>query len=349
MALAGLLPALFAEEARRAFVIGWGTGVSAGELGALDSIEEVVVAEISAGVLEAAPLFDAANLNASRNPKVRVVRSDAYRALLRSEGHYDVIVSEPSNPWMAGVEMLYSAEFLAAARDRLTPGGVYVQWYHQYETDRAAVELVLRTVGSVFERAAIWYGGGPDFLVLGLRAGVRPGDLARFAARAARPDLAAGLARSGVAELPALLAHELLNPEQFRAVLTPGPLHTLTHPRLSDLAARAFFRGARADLALLQGRKRARSQDAALLAQHTSKLSGEALQLAWEQATREGCARRADVCQLLAAGWRRAAGAELRVQRALETARQSQDYFSEALPENAGASDADAGEKAPGA
>ena len=64
------------------------------------------------GVIEAAPLFDDANLGASRNPKVKIVQSDAYRALLRSEGHFDVIASEPSNPWVTGVEMLYSKEFL---------------------------------------------------------------------------------------------------------------------------------------------------------------------------------------------------------------------------------------------
>ncbi len=348
MALAGVLPALFAEQARRAFVIGWGTGVSAGELAALESIEEVVVAEISAGVLEAAPFFDAANLSASRNPKIRVVRSDAYRALLRSEGRYDVILSEPSNPWMAGIEMLYSAEFLSAARDRLTPGGVYVQWYHQYETDRAAVELVLRTVGSVFERAAVWYGNGADFLVLGFREQVRPGDLARIAARASLPDFAAALRRSQLHSLPALLAHEMLSPAQFRASLTPGPLHTLTRPRLADLAARAFFRGARAELNLLPLRRRAQMREGTLLAQHTRDLTGEPLQWAFEQATREGCARRSDVCVALAHDWRRAAGSELRIQRALDVARQSEDRFGEPLPEPAAGREAPAAKEAAG-
>jgi predicted membrane-bound spermidine synthase len=331
MALAGILPSLFATDPTRAFVIGWGTGVSAGELAALDSMQSVTVAEISSSALEAAPLFDAANLNASLNPKIRLLRSDAYRALLRSEGRYDVILSEPSNPWMAGVEMLYSEEFLAAARDRLTPGGVYVQWYHEYESDRRAVELVLRTVGAVFGRAAVWYGGGPDYLVLGFREEVRPGDLARIAERAARPDYRAALGRSSLTSFPALLAHELLDPAQFRAVLTTGPLHTLTHPRLSDLAARAFFRGARAELPLLQGRRRARGPDGTLFARYVAGLTGEPLQVAFEEAVREGCARRSDVCQLLTANWRRSAGSEDRIQRAIAAARASLDRFGTPL------------------
>src|SRR5690606_25173202 len=117
----------------------------------------IVVAEISPAIMEAAPYFDEGNLNASKSDKVRVVVSDAYRALLRSRQPFDVIVSEPSNPWVTGVEMLFSREFLAAARDRLAPGGVLAQWFHTYETDDATLDIVLRTYASVFDRVAVWY------------------------------------------------------------------------------------------------------------------------------------------------------------------------------------------------
>ncbi len=80
---------------------------------------------------------------------------------------YDVIVSEPSNPWVIGVEMLYSRELLEAARERLTPGGVYAQWLHSYETDSEVVALVLRTYTSVFPHVSVWYTQGADMLLLG--------------------------------------------------------------------------------------------------------------------------------------------------------------------------------------
>ena len=112
MAISGLLPALIADRHERAFVIGWGTGVTAGELAALAQTQRVEVAEISRGVIASAPLFDAANLGASRSPKVSIAQGDAYRLLAQSGERYDVIVSEPSNPWVVGVEMLYSFEFL---------------------------------------------------------------------------------------------------------------------------------------------------------------------------------------------------------------------------------------------
>ena len=230
-------------------MIGYGSGVTVGELAALGSVRQVVVAEISRAVLAAAPLFDFASQAASQNPKVVTLRSDAYRALLRSEGSFDVIVSEPSNPWMAGIELLYSREFLAAARGRLEPGGVFAQWYHQYENDLESVELVLRTYVAVFDEVAVWYAGSADLLVLGFQASVpAPQLLERLGRRALQPDAAAGLRRAGVKSVSELLAHELIPAGVLHAANLAGPLHTLTHPRLSDLAARAFFRGGVAQL-----------------------------------------------------------------------------------------------------
>jgi len=243
MGLAGLLPALLADDPSRAFVIGWGTGVTAGELAALDSVREVVVAEISPAVLRAAPFFDEGNQRASHSPKLRTVRSDAYRALLRAPGHFGVIVSEPSNPWVTGVEMLFSSEFLEAARDRLAPGGVYAQWFHSYETDAETVALVLRTTAGVFDHVAVWYATGIDLLVLGFDSPEAAQGLARLEERAARPDFRAGLARCGIEGLPELLAHELLPLGVLHAARLEGPVHTLLHPRLSHAAARAFFAG----------------------------------------------------------------------------------------------------------
>jgi predicted membrane-bound spermidine synthase len=240
--LLALLPALFAEPRERAFVVGYGTGMTVGELAALHDTREVVVAEISPGVMEAAPLFEASNRGALGSPKTRVVRSDAYRALLRSDARYHVIVSEPSNPWVTGVEMLYSVEFLAAARTRLEPGGVYAQWIHTYETDDATVALVLRTFREVFERVSIWRGRGADLILLGFADGGREADLAALERRATRSDFRAQLAALGLGSLPGLLAHEVFPLGVLAEMELPGEIHTILHPRLSDTAARAFYR-----------------------------------------------------------------------------------------------------------
>ena len=304
MALAGIIPSLLAEKAERSFVIGWGTGITAGELAALDAMREVVVAEISSGVLEAAPLFDFAAQDASRSPKVRVVRSDAYRALLRSKQRFDVVVSEPSNPWMTGVEMLYSREFLEAARRRLAPGGVYAQWYHQYETDPASVALVLRTYASVFDHVSVWHGTSADLFLLGFDDPTTALDLGRVEARATRPDVRAALARSGVGSVAGLLAHELLPLGVVHALELEGPLHTLAHPRLSFQAARAFFRGRAAQLPFTGFGEPARVGAAhSLLGRHLAGAPPAQRRRRLREATEEACRHRAAPCLALLAAW----------------------------------------------
>ena len=243
MAMAALLPSLFADAPRSAFVIGFGTGVTVGEFTALHSVERVRVAEISPGVIEAGRFFEDGNQGALGSPKTEVVVSDAYRALLRSQEHFDMIASEPSNPWVSGVEMLFSREFLEAARDRLNPGGVYAQWFHLYENDDDVVELVLRTYIRVFDQVAVWYALGPDILLLGFRSPEHAADLDRLEARAAQPDFAAGLRRAGIDSFGELLAHEMIPLGLVNAADLPGEVHTLLHPVLSLRAARAFFRG----------------------------------------------------------------------------------------------------------
>jgi spermidine synthase len=248
MALAGLVPALLAESAERSFVIGFGTGVTAGELGALDGMREVHVAEISRAVIHAAPLFEEGNRAPLRNPKVEIRRGDAIRSLRRSTGTYDVIVSEPSNPWVTGVEMLYSREFLEAGRDRLSKGGVYTQWFHQYEINDEAIALILRTFASVFPHVSLWFTTGPDLLIMGFKDVSRVPSLAALQARFRQPDFAAGFDRVGIRRFPALLAHELVPVGVIHSAGIPGELHTLLHPRLSHEAARGFFVGENAPL-----------------------------------------------------------------------------------------------------
>jgi len=241
--LLALIPALMAEKVERGFVIGFGTGVSTGELASLEWVQEVDVAEISQAVIEAAPLFDEGNRAASKNPKVRIRRGDAYRTLMRTEGTYDVIVSEPSNPWVSGVEMLYSIEFLEAARSHLAPGGVYAQWMHLYALDEDTIELVLRNYAKVFPYVSVWVTQPRDLLLLGFDSPERALDLEALQRRYERPDFKAGLKRAGIDSFPALLGRELLPLGTLHAAHLDGPLHTLRHPRLSDLAARAFIAG----------------------------------------------------------------------------------------------------------
>jgi spermidine synthase len=304
MAMAALVPALFVDDPRRAFVIGLGTGVTAGELAQLDSIERVRVAEISHGVIRALPLFDFANQGASKSPKIRIERSDAYRALARATGSFDLIVSEPSNPWVAGVENLFSREFLTTARERLTPNGVYAQWMHSYELDEATLTLVLRTYAEVFENVAVWYMQGTDLLLLGFENRFAARDHYRLEQRANLPEYRRALRRAGVEGFPALLAHELLPLDVIHAAIGEGPVQSLYHPRLGYLAGRAFFM--RGDTALpFTGGGRAGEIGArnSLLRLYADRFGGRLPEAEREQVLQETCKHMQALCRTLLAQW----------------------------------------------
>jgi spermidine synthase len=304
MGLLSLLPALLAEKAERSFVIGYGTGGTAGELVSLDSMREVVVAEISPAVIRAAPLFDFANRQTSRSPKLRIVQGDAYRTLSRTDEKFDVITSMPSNPWVEGIEMLYSREFLEAVRAHLAPGGVHAQWFHVYETDTATIELVLRTCAEVFDHVAVWYGLGHDIILLGFESASSATDLERLLARMRRSDFAAGLRRVRIGSLPALLAHELLPTGVIHAARLDGALHTLLHPRLGYMAARAFFVGSQGRLPLTAGPEPARvAQRYSLVQRLAEPRGGRLLEADFARLAEETCYHRLEECLALLAGW----------------------------------------------
>ncbi len=335
MALAAIVPALLIDRPQRAFVIGYGTGVTVGELLQLGTIESVRVAEISQGVIRAAPLFDFANFDVTHSPAVAMQRSDAYRALLRSRERYDLIVSEPSNPWGTGVEMLFSAEFLAAARSRLSPRGIYVQWMHTYETDDATVALVLRTYAAVFDRVAVWFGTGNDLLLLGFGADHPGYDLAGVQRRAREPVFAAALARSGIKSFEELLVHELIPLGVVNELGLAGPLHTLHHPRLSHIAGRAFFAGKSGALPFIGFGAPARlAAERSLFRAHVRSLGGRLGDLQRGNAAAEACSHRRELCTALLASWYREDPGARGLEAVVHLTQQPEMLFHDAPGEN---------------
>jgi hypothetical protein len=119
---------------------------------------------------------------------------------------------------------------------------------HLYALDTETVELILRNYAAVFPHVSVWITQATDLLLMGFDAPERALDLVALEGRFERPDFAAGLKRAGVESIPALLSHELLPLGTLHASNLDGPFHTLRHPRLSDMAARAFLKGSGAPL-----------------------------------------------------------------------------------------------------
>jgi predicted membrane-bound spermidine synthase len=162
----GLVPGTLHPHPRAAFVIGLGTGETAGWLAAMPSVERVDVVELEPAVEEMARRCRAINFDALAHPKVSLILNDAREVLLTSKHGYDLIISEPSNPYRSGVAGLFTREFYLAGRQRLNPGGIFAQWVQGYEVDARTVRMICATLGSVYAHVEIWQSSDSDLLLL---------------------------------------------------------------------------------------------------------------------------------------------------------------------------------------
>ena len=160
------LPMLAKPRAKDVFVLGLGSGVTAGALLSYP-VEHIAVAENCEPVVRAAKFFADWNRHVLDDPRARVWREDGRAALKLHPQLYDVIITEPSNPWMVGVGSVFSREYYELAASRLKPGGLMAQWFHVYDMQDDILELVLRTYSSVFSYIEIWDTSGGDIVMLG--------------------------------------------------------------------------------------------------------------------------------------------------------------------------------------
>ncbi|OVE79981.1 hypothetical protein BVY02_01705, partial [bacterium J17] len=232
------LPALFAGEGDgNSAVVGFGTGISVGSLALHNTIKEIDVIEISPFVREFAEFFRAANQEAANDPKVKWNVADAYRVLGASGKKYSVIVSEPSNPWVTGVERLYAKEFFQIVSDSLDDEGVYAQWIHIYDMSNETLGLVINTFSSVFPVVRV-FENHSDLIVVGSKQPLGANVIERVSKRFELKPLAKDLADVGITSVEDLLSREILLPkEMFRSF----GYHTLEFPRLAFQAGKDFF------------------------------------------------------------------------------------------------------------
>jgi spermidine synthase/MFS family permease len=164
--MAGLVGAILHPNPRRSLVIGLGTGSSAGWLGAVTTMERVDVVELEPAVLGIARACTPVNHDVLHNPKVHIHIGDAREVLLAVRGNYDVIFSEPSNPYRAGIASLFTEEFYRAAARRLGPSGIFSQWLQAYDVDSQTIRTIYGTIGSVFPHVETWTTDTGDLLLV---------------------------------------------------------------------------------------------------------------------------------------------------------------------------------------
>lgn len=236
------LPLLLKPETKDVMVVGLGSGMTCGSVLVHPGVERVDVAEISPEVQEVARThFAPHNGKALSDPRVTVHLDDAKSFLNTSGRSFDTIISEPSNPWMAGVAGVFSLEFYDVCRQHLTDEGLMVQWVQIYESDDDTFRTVLATFASAFPFFTVWQTLPGDLVLIGSRKPWKP-DLAAMHRRFDVPAVTADLRRADVFGLPVLLGLQILSDRNAAFLPTITTVqHSDFFPVLEYQAERAFF------------------------------------------------------------------------------------------------------------
>jgi hypothetical protein len=241
-----------AREPRDVWLLGLGTGITLQAI-LRYPVDRVDLCELSPEVIAACRrFFPDHNGRCLDDPRVHLHREDGRAWLALAGRDYDVVISEPSNPWMAGVASLFTLESFTTMRDALREGGVACQWVQGYLLGEERFRTILRTWLRVFPRsfATLSQLHTTDLLLVGWRG---PGEaeipVKRISRRIARRRPWPPGEPYEIKSPPDLTAGFLAGPAALARWAGPGPLHTDDLPRLQYEAPRDLFdRRAKVDL-----------------------------------------------------------------------------------------------------
>ncbi|HJP94370.1 MAG TPA: fused MFS/spermidine synthase [Pyrinomonadaceae bacterium] len=194
----GQIPLLIAPRIDNGLIIGYATGITVGSM--LQSpIQSVTCVELEPGTVAASTFFEHVNNRPLDDPRAHLIIDDA-RAFLRvTQNRYDMIVSEPSHPWVPGVANLFTQEFFELGRARLNDDGIFVQWVQIYQLSTESLRSVLATYQKVFPHVLVFRVGGlnkgKDLILVGSNQSL---NLDRLPERFADPRMGAEMARVGL-------------------------------------------------------------------------------------------------------------------------------------------------------
>jgi spermidine synthase len=235
------IPMLVQKDPKAVMVIGLASGITAGEVlnYPLDNLD---ILEINDQVVKASSLFTPWNNRVLADARSNLIIQDARAHLQLTAQSYDVIISEPSNPWMSGLAALFTRDFFVLTKNRLNPEGVFGQWIHAYQMDWETFALVGRTFAEVFPDSLLInlapHRQGGDYLLLGFKGIPKQGF-------ENTPRKLAALRKSKNLTLkdPQLL-YRMVVSEDLKALFGPGMINTDNRPRLEFAAPKLMYRAA---------------------------------------------------------------------------------------------------------
>jgi spermidine synthase len=239
----GLLPLLLyphdvAQRPPRVALVGFGSGATAGSITQFP-IASLEVVELEPAVYRASRFFEAVNRRPLTDPRVRARIGDGRNFLTQRRDPFDVIVSQPSNPWITGVSNLFTREYFQAVKTRLAPGGIFCQWAQLYELAPWNVKSIYRTLRAEFAHVLVFSPEdlSSDTILIASNSPLRL-DRRRVEQRLADPTTGAEARRAGLASAHDVFAHLLLGPEEVESFSAGAELNTDDNARIEFSAPR---------------------------------------------------------------------------------------------------------------
>lgn len=225
--LSGLLPYLLHEGPDDVLVIGYGSGVTPGAV-LQAPVKSLKVAEIEEAIYEAANThFSHVNHKPYDDKRCELKVDDGRNFLLTRSDTYDIIISEPSNPWMSGAASLFTQDFFTIAKSRLNKGGVFLQWLQLYELAPENIHAIIRTFRSVFPEVLVFTPdpASNDTFLVGAMHPLRV-DRSKLQAALEDPKLKPELARAKVDDPDDFFGLFIMGSQEVTPSVGPGQINT---------------------------------------------------------------------------------------------------------------------------
>ncbi len=223
--LSGYLPMFFQEDPESVLVIGQGSGITLGAVEQFPAVKEIDLVEISPTVVEGSRFFGPFNHQALDDDRLTTILEDGRNHVALTDKKYDVIISEPSNPWISGVGALFTVDFFHLLKDRLTEKGVACIWVHTNMSPES-FKSITRSFSTVFPHVTMWESiVGDDYLLIGSsnEYGLpyeRVNDLLK------KDSIGRDLKRIGVHSVRDLFSLMIMSRDQILRFSGEAPIHT---------------------------------------------------------------------------------------------------------------------------
>jgi len=234
------IPLMFHASPKDALVIGLASGISLGSAG-LHPLEKIDCVEISPAMVEASRFFDDDNYRIMEDPRVNIIIADGRNHLLLGGQTYDVIISQPSNPYFAGVADLFTKEFFELCKRRLNNRGIMCTWVQSYNIDLATFQSITKTFLTVFPNMTFWRAGKSDCLLVG---SIDPliMDYDGLKQKMAQQGIRNDLERIDVRTVPEFISHLVMAKDGVQRFSQSGLIHTDNNSIVEFSAPRALTR-----------------------------------------------------------------------------------------------------------